>query len=524
MLYSMDWLRKGRTYPPTEESERLRRYRQNAALFDGEHFADSAYRSSSTFPRSETVDIYRKAASRISRVVGNFQDIVSFPTLLNYQRLMSLKMADLVCGEVPSISGSTTEENKHIRDSRDYTEFDGKLYSTIIDLSRYGDAIWRIYKDDAGRNTFTVWDPYEWLPVVSQDGTRTVLQHCIVWRVNKAPNQMVPDWYLHVQVHGTTPADFGHYDYYEYKLNSDGCTIANELRHEVIQTGLDRCAVEHLRSFATSSTVFGYDDYMVIDSILAEIMVRIGQISVILDKHSDPNLTGPSSMLTVNPETGEHYLKTGQFYAVSQGEEQPKYLVWDGQLEAAFKELEKLLDQLYILSEMGAALLGGATSGNQAISGSAMRFKMVNPLAKARRVANSLSLPIRRLFATITETSLELSSIGIQWYDGLPDDPRENIENAKLASGATQMMPLKEAIMEFFGQSAEEAERWVGEIDDEMLDRLSLKQAMVGDADDDDDDDPNKPGPQDGTGVNPRKNKSTTGLKSFHQRKTADDK
>ena len=96
-------------------------------------------------------------------------------------------------------------------------------------------------------------------------------------------------------------------------------------------------------------------------------------------------------MLTLNPKTGEYSLKSGKFYAVSPGEEQPKYMTWDGQLTSAFKQLEFLVNQLYILSEMGAAILGGGDGSGTAISGTAMRFKMVNPLAKARRIANSMT-------------------------------------------------------------------------------------------------------------------------------------
>ena len=107
-----------------------------------------------------SVSVYQKCAERISQVIGNFEDIISFPVLLNYQRLLSLKMADLVCGEYPTITGSNEEENEAIKAARDNSDFDARLYSTVIDMSRYGDAIWREYLDDHSDNkTFTLWDP-----------------------------------------------------------------------------------------------------------------------------------------------------------------------------------------------------------------------------------------------------------------------------------------------------------------------------------------------------------------------------
>lgn len=519
MLYNLNWLQQGKPFPPNREKDRILRYRQNAALFDGDHFVTSSYRYRNGTPET-VLSVYEQCARRISRVIGNFEDVISFPVLINYQRLMTMKIADLICGEPPTVSGTTPEENKLLKEIRDYTKFDEKLYTAVIDISRYGDAVLRIYKDDFDRVTFTCWDPTEWFPIVSQDGTNTIIKHCLCWIENVAEDDdSVPDYRLHVQIHDVLKP--GTYEHRVYKMDTHCGIIGKQLKKETktVLTGLKSCAVCSLKSFSVSNTVYGYDDYMPIDSILSEILARIGQISVILDKHADPNITGPVSMLQVDPVTGEYRLKTGKFYAVSPGEEQPKYMVWEGQLDAAFKQLEFLINQLYIVSEMGSALLGDAASGSQAVSGTAMRFKMAGPLAKARRVANSLSLPVRELFATLSRgaaidgesdiTEIEYKKISVLWSDGLPDDPRENIEIAKLATGETKLMPLEEALMEYFNKSNEEALDWVDRLRvqaEEAAERLLKQQQGTVD--------PNKPGPQNGTGVNPTKKGSTTGLQN----------
>ena len=517
MLFNYDWLETGKLFPPVREVSRIARYRQNAMLFDGDHFADPSFRVHDD-RCSLGIDLYLKCAKRISQVIGNFDDIVSFPTLLNYQRLMSLKMSDLVCGEYPTISGATSEENEMLRDVRDSSDFDAKLYSTVIDISRYGDAIWRLYKDYDGRYNFTCWDPAQWYPIVRQDGTNSIEAHCLCWRENRSKDMDNPDWYLHVQIHKCDPSAVGYYEQREYKMASDGQTILDLLSTKQVRTGLDRCAIFHIKAFTTTNSVYGYDDYMPLDSLLAEIMARVGQISGILDKHADPNITGPVSMLSVDPTTGSYHLNTGKFFAVSPGDEQPKYMTWDGQLTSAFKQLEFLINQLYILSEMGAALLGGQDGSGQAISGTAMRFKMVNPLAKARRISNSLTRPVKQLFSSLSISAegakerIPEHEISVFWADGLPDDPRENIENCKLATGATKMMPLEKGIMEFFGRSNEEAQQWLEMINEETQANMELVQQRQGA----EEDDPNHPGPQDGTGVNPAKKGSETGLNDFH--------
>ena len=529
MLYNLDWLATGKNFPPLCEMSRIERYKQNAKLFDGDHFADPTLRSRTPEAIAESpVNLYLECAKRISRVVGNFDELISFPVLLNYQRLMSLKMADLVCGEYPTITGAEAGENEAIKDVRDASDFDAKLYTTALDISRYGDAIWRVYKDYDGRMNFTPWTPIQWYPIVRQDGTNSISKHCLCWIENRSPQPIEkPDLYLVVQIHSCEPKEIGYYEQQTFHLNQQG-TIGAFVSGEKVKTGLDRCAVMHLRAYSTTTSVYGYDDYMTIDSLLAEIMTRVGQISAILDKHADPNITGPVSMLTVDQKTGEAHLDTGKFFAVSPGEEQPKYMTWDGQLSAAFKQLEFLINQLYILSEMGAAILGGQDGSGQAISGTAMRFKMVNPLAKARRISNALTRPVRILFSMLskdadTEEKVELpipyKKISVFWADGLPDDPRENIENCKLATGETKMMPLEKGIMEFFGRSNEEARKWI----DDLHAQAEANQAAAGFTNPEDDD-PNKPGPQDGTGVNPQKKGSKTGLNDFHGLNNKDGK
>lgn len=507
MLFNMQWLARGQPFPPLAEIPRLTRYVQNAALFDGDHFKDPILRHRQECT-DDAVDIFLKCSEKISKVIGNFDEVISFPTLLNYQRLMTLKMADLVCGERPTISGSTAEENDELKSAREYTDFDDKLYSTIIDVSRYGDAIWRLYRDENNRDTFTCWTPAQWFPIVAQDGTFSIRKHCICWRENLSEDELNPKWRLHVQIHGCAPDEIGYYTAEEYEMTKDGRTIGKRLSSTKVPTGFDKCAIMHLKAYSVTGSVYGYDDYMTLDSIMAEIMARVGQISAILDKHADPNITGPASLLTVNPKTGERYLAPGKYFAVSPGEEQPQYMTWDGQLTSAFKQLEFLVNQLYILSEMGAAVLGGQDSSGAAISGTAMRFKMVNPLAKARRISNSLTKPIRMLISSVcSEVDVPEKNVSVFWADGLPDDPRENIENCKLATGATKMMPLETAIMEFFGRSNAEALQWIERIRNET--EISMQMSA-------DESDPNHPGPQDGTGVNPAKKGSVTGLNEFH--------
>ena len=459
MLYNLNWLQPGKLFPPEKEKERLQRYRDNEFIFSNDVWGLND-------------NVYNEAARRITRVIGNFESFISFPVLFNFQKLISLKTADLVAGEFPTITCGSDEGNEAINEARSLTDFDNNLYATVLDLSRFGDAIWRKYKDgDTGKYTYCNWKPSEWFPIVSTDGTYRIDKHCLVWPVIIDEDRR--EYELHAQIH-----EKGKYTFKRFKFSTASIkpsqlleaagTIGECLETKVVPTGLKDNAVVHLRPYKVTGTVYGDDDFTPINSIITELMVRIAQISNILDKHADPSLTGPASLLEVDEETGELYFKKGKFYAVNEGETKPEYLTWDGQLDSSFKQCEFLINQLYVLCEMGAALLGANDGGSQAVSGNALRLKMVNPLAKVRRISNNLSKPVKELFVTLVskgyDTAVEFKDLSVKWKDGLPNDPREQTELIKLLTGESTIMPLQNALIQYMNLSPAETKSWIEKI------------------------------------------------------------
>lgn len=459
MLYNLNWLAPGKVFPPVAEKDRLKRYRDNEFIFANDLWALNN-------------DVFNEAAKRISRVIGNFDSYISFPVLFNFQKLIALKTADLVAGEFPTITCGSDEGNQVINDIRNFTDFDNNLYATVLDLSRFGDAIWRKYKDEDGVHyTYCNWKPSEWFPIVATDGTYREVKQCLAWPVviDDARNE----YELHVQVH-----EKGFYTFYRFRLITHSikpsallespATIGEQIEKLIIPTGLKENAVTHLRPYKVTGTVFGDDDFSPINSIITELMVRVAQISNILDKHADPSLTGPASLLEADPETGELYFKKGKFYAVNPGEEKLSYITWDGQLDSAFKQCEFLINQLYVLCEMGTAILGANDGGSQAISGNALRLKMVNPLAKVRRISNNLTKSVKELFVTLSskgyDMAIDFKDISVKWKDGLPNDPREQAELIKLLTGESSIMPLQDALEEYMNLSPSEAKAWIAKL------------------------------------------------------------
>lgn len=454
MLYGLEWLDPDNEFPPKCECDRLTSYKWYASLFDACPFQDFANYG--------------------SRLIVNFDEYLKLPLLLGYQRLCTIKLADMVMGAPPSITVNNEDKlTDLISDIRDATDFDAKLYTAMIDYSRFGATVLRLFNDDEvveDKGNFAVWSPAEWFPILRKDGTKRISEHVLVWKTNYGtPNN--PNWILEVQRH---PVAGGGYIESRYYMNESGTCVTTKIGndHKVSMPGLP-CLVQHVTNLPSTTNIYGTSDYKVINELVFKATERMRQILHILDKHADPSMTGPTTMLQENEQTGQLEFKASQFYAVSPGEEHPEYMTWDGQLTAAFTALETLLNQIYVMSEMGEALMGNSKGSGQAISGTAMRYKMIAPLEKARRVANAFTLPVKKLMATLiqitTGRKLRYQDINVIWSDSLPKDPRETAELSRLQAGSPQIIPLKHVLMENYDMDTEDAEHYIKEIEKDRL-------------------------------------------------------
>ena len=456
MLTDLTFLDEGRKWPPVEESARLRRYEENKKLFEGYHH-----------------DVYESALKRIERVIGNFNEIVSFTTVLNFQKLMSLKIADLLFGEPPIIQSDDQESVDWIKERSDLVN---TSFMTAIDVSRYGDGVLYVREED-GNGIIDITQPNMWFQVVSPDNVKKVQYHVLAWQEK---NKLI------VQIH-----DKGSIDSRIYNL-SDQSFIKNLESSEIINTGLNDFAVIPVHNIITSDRCYGIDDYGDIDSIVSEIMVRVGQINKILDKHAAPSMQGPASALERDPVSGEWRLKMGTYIPLESGDNKAEYLTWEGELTANFTMIEKLVNFLYTISEMGSAIFGDTnTRSGQIASGSALRRLMVSPLAKVNRIRMRFDPALKKAIDLASQIggkgvkSLTDKEISITWQDGLPGDPKEESEIIKdrIESGT---MSVRRALMQYDGMSEEDADNELEAImtEDRMNNPVSVLTSIDGDTGD----------------------------------------
>lgn len=442
---SLDFLNQGQSWPPADKDtrDRLEQFEQNAALFRSDH-----QEVFTEWPKLVRDDI--KATLEI---------------ILNWPKRLSTLWADLLLGEPPSI----TTEDKDGQEFIDRLNQDNRLvetaYEVVLDVSRFGVGLFKARRKDGKAIVEGVY-PGIWFPVVSRDNIRDFQFHVLAWKFKQNERE-----FLRVEIH-----DRGKIEHRVYRI--EGSSIQDEvdikefyqnLTH-IQTTGVeDDFLIQPVYNLRTTEMLIGLDDYRDLDSIIQERAMRFAQIARILDKHAAPNMYGPPDAMELNPKTGEYeFRKTeqGDYFPVGSEEQPPGYVTWEGQLEAAYKELETLLEEFYVLSETSAAAFGQLKSG-LAESGSALRRLMMAPIAKTNRIRLRLDPALKRIIRIAAKLEgIDIKDIKIEWKDGLPEDDQERatIDTTEYTGGITSL----ERILHRRGLRGKELEEEIKKIKEEM--------------------------------------------------------
>ncbi len=207
-------------------------------------------------------------------------------------------------------------------------------------------------------------------------------------------------------------------------------------------TDSDGFLVVQVSPMQTTDSVYGIDDYTDLETVIHEMEIRLSQNARILDKHADPSMAGPESVLDQDVRTGRQRMEAGKFFPVGEGETTPSYITWDGNLQASFQQIDKLVEMLYVISETSPAAFGKLDSG-LAQSGSAMKRLLMAPLLKAQRIQGKLDPAL----TDVMGTAMKLEGhemphpVRIEWKDGLPKDFVElaNSEAVRIGAGLSSV-------------------------------------------------------------------------------------
>jgi len=462
-------------WPPEDKAtkERLERYSRFRLLFKGDH---------------------HEVFERVQRWMEEQQDRTITYIVCNFAGLISKVAADMLFGEIPDFvageEGSAEQEalneivnNNHLQTTN---------YEMALAASWRGEAIYKLrfgqfadwQNNDRGFAIVEPADPRTFFPVLSGDNVRALAGGDFAW-VREAGGKK----YLKVERH--TPGIIRNELYL-----LDGQAITEQVKLKVLEdyagleeeqeTGFPGLLFEFVPNFRGDDEFWGTSDYHDMESVFDELNNRVSRISRVLDKHESPKLILPPGIMKEDPEhPGRWYVEKEDLEAIEinpadlgagNANDLPRYLTWDAQLEAAFKQIDIILEIAMMMSETSPDVFGLNKSG-LAESGRALKFRLIRTLAKINRKKLYFDQALRNV--VYAAQYLEAIHAGgpdpdnidhrIGWRDGLPDDDLEKAQVEAMRTGSKATTSRESAIRRLDGLKGDDLEQELARIEEDDL-------------------------------------------------------
>jgi len=448
-------------FPKQADENRIQKYTHYDKLYDGEHFDAFSIKSS-----GEVAKAYKK----LRYIVANFAGLTSHV------------MADMLFGEALTIDLENEKSQKYVDSLVHQNDLINQLYESAIINSRRGDDVFKIrigkrnpldnfakpeiIIEQVGANIY--------FPQFDSKAARNVTTQDIIATTFMDGNNC----YLHKETH--QPGVIYH-EVFKYDPKSQ-TLISNEDPKrfgfmEVEDTKIKRSLIFHVPNYR-DGRFWGPSDYKDLESLFFALNNRLTKTDNILDKHSDPILAVPPGVIDEEGKVKKEALGMFEVDNENPGFNKPEYIVWNANLESAFKQVDKILDMLFMFSEIAPATMGADKQG-QAESGRALKFKLLSTIRKRNRKISYYDMAIKQMLQTSMELSLawgigttdglkpgEIEVPSLKWGDGIINDQVEMTDiavkrvDAGLSTRADEIARLDDV-------SIDKAKEKVKEIDEE---------------------------------------------------------
>ena len=467
----IDLFKDGAYFPNKHHIKRIQKYKTNELLFKGKHY--DAFEGHNALTKSQ------KNLLQVS---------------VNLPSLICKKSADFLFGEqvkVLSGKGDDTLEQKAFDRIVQNNNLNILTYESALSNAYYGDAFIKVRfgqefggmlpKDlDAPRIFIENVNPCMVYPQTFEYDKSKIMAYHIAMPIEVVEDS--GDYILNVESHfpnlilytkyKITPAFYDRLGNIErFKIE---CEIENE-RHYV-KTGVPMPLVVHIPNTGLVGEWAGVDDLTEHYAIFDEINNRLAQISDILDKHSDPAMAVPTGILDADEDGNTHFAVSHNkvFELLGKDDILPQYITWDGQLQNAFTELDKLIDLLLTTAEIPSVALGRDGSGTSGSSGLAIKWRMNTLLSKINRKRQYYDKGLKQvmMLAQLLETNLGVDAYRVtlpvlQFQDGLPQDDMELANMMAVRTGGAKTLSQKSAIIYLNDYTEEQAEKEIERIKEE---------------------------------------------------------
>ena len=446
-------------YPPQKDIDRLAKYETYEQLFEGNHRA-----------------AFQK---RLKQYAEQFEGDLSAVryVMLPYPRIISTISADLLFEEQPKI----VLENKTNQNFVDKLWYENSMWTTLYEealVSSYkGDSILRILAVDGQIKIDTV-KPDVYFPVYNENNVKSpVKEHILAYK-----QEVNEKLYLVVETYRMGEIQTQVFDFKDGVIGGEYNSMDVLGIEPIVKTNMGDgfSLIHHIKNWGMSGKFWGISDYEDLMDLFFAINNRLSRNEHILDKHGDPILAVPANVLDENGQVSRQKLGMIELPVhPNTGEaSKPEYIVWDSKLESSFAQIDVLLEQLWISSQMSPTLFG-LTKYGVAESGRALKYKLLRTLSLKHRKQMYWDNGIKSLIESAIEFARNnsLTSDGLKpaetevpviyWQDGIIMDELEilEVEKGKLDY---ELTTKEDAISNVDGITSNEAEEKLQRIQKEM--------------------------------------------------------
>ena len=416
-LTNLSFLEIGQDWIPASEKCRIAMYELNHNLYCNEHSAVLDTMLNVIYPdKADNENVKR--------------------VFINLYRATSKLWGDLLFSENPRIEGLEGENKSFIDEIIKNNKLWKQSLKVAIDVSRYGNGVYKVRRNEQGNAVIEPISPRIWYPVVSQDNINEVQAHVLayVFTLNKVS-------YLKTETHTK-----GQIEHKLFILSQENHKIKQQIDLNSLEefanlkpvedTGIDDFLVVPVENSMDSESVFGEDDYTDINPIIAEIecqLTKYGQ-----DLKEQGNLK--YAPVTAFDENGN--IKRNGVIPMMGGANTsptPGAVTWSVAHEAIKAYIDQLMFFFYVCSETSPAIFSPDVSiGN--LSGTAIKRLMQRLLLKAGRLAENFDESLTRVLTIASKLEgKDITGFNIKFNDGLQTDMNEKAQIASTSISAGVM-------------------------------------------------------------------------------------
>lgn len=470
VTYTYDAFKPGEQFPPDNAVERIAKYRRMKKLYDGKQ-----------------AEVYERATALL-RDTPHAAQLQQLYIAANIADIIVTKPADMLVGEPPvfdSGKGDNTPQQKAINSYVEENDLVKITHESALANGYRGDSWFKVRYDY--RQDYSSLQALG-LPIPADAEMEPIIEHVsadCVFPITTAGNvkqfrEVViasVEWvvstnndtaYLNVERH--LP---GYIINERYRLQTFEGGVNNKYGFAVqlfkivekvgesttTETGVPHLLVHHVPYKSTDDQWEGKGTLEALETILIAINDRLAQIDYILWKHSDPTAYGPKLGTQGNARL------TGTYLEITKEDATPGYMVWDGQLDAAFRELETLIGMAFQIAEtpqwLFGTVLGDQNAGGTGTShtdGAAIRARFMPILTKVSRIRTHYDRALRDALYNCQlldiahgDADFEAVYPVIHWQDGLPHNEKELAEIMEIRTGGKPTIDVHSAIKKMDG-------------------------------------------------------------------------